>query len=239
MNSMNRKSSAMGLISTILFVSACASSGVASAPEGTREASLSQPASKDYVIPQRSCDPSNTAPAAADGVLADFSTKQGNVSAVVPASYPPTTTLTQTHDGGKLVVNAHGVPGEKPQFLTVTMLFDGCLDASAFTGVQFSLGGSLSGCALQFGSVDPEHQFITPDGPYPPQTRIAEVTSEPRTITAPFRSPDIQGRPAKPVDASKLVFLQWMVIVPVGSHDGSPVPSCTGNLVIDDVKLYR
>jgi hypothetical protein len=119
------------------------------------------------------------------------------------------------------------------------MMLDGCIDASGFAGVEFSLAGSLSGCSLQFASVDPEHQYLGPEGAYPPQTRIAEVTSAPRTIKAPFRNADIPGRPATPADPSKLAFVQWMVIVPVGSHDGSPVAPCTGNLVIDDVKLYR
>ncbi len=236
-SSMNSRLSALGFFNTILFAAACASSGAASAPESS--SSMGNAASQKELIPRKSCSPSNTAAAAADGVLADFSGKQGQVFASVPPDYPPTTTVTQTTEGGKLVVNVNALPGDKPQFLTTTMFFDGCVDASAFTGVQFSLSGSLSGCTLQFGSVDPEHQYLGPDGPYPPQTRIAEVTSEARTITAPFRKPDIEGRPATPVDASKLAFVQWMVIVPVGSMDGTPVPPCTGKLVIDDVKLYH
>jgi hypothetical protein len=229
------------LLPTILFgalvwASACAST--ASTTASRPGASLDETVTEDP-IPRRSCSPANTKVAAADGLLADFSTKQGQVYASVPRSYPPTTTATQTTEAGKLVVNVNALPGDKPQFLTTTMLFDGCIDASAFAGVQFSLSGSLSGCSLQFGSVDPEHQYLGPDGPYPPQTRIAEVTSDPRTITAPFGKSDIPGRPATPVDQGKLAFVQWMVIVPVGSQDGSPVPACTGNLVIDDVKLYR
>jgi hypothetical protein len=121
------------------------------------------------------------------------------------------------------------------------MPFDGCVDASKFDGVQFSLGGSLSGCSLVFASVDPEHQYYRVEGPYPPQLPIAAdaLTSEARTFKAPFRNPGIQGNPTTPVDGSKLAFLQWMVIVPVGSIDGSPVPPCTGTLAIDDVMFYR
>lgn len=92
-----------------------------------------------------------------------------------------------------------------------------------------------------YASVDPEHQYDRPEGPYPPQLPIpvAELTSQPRTMKAPFRNPGIQGNPATPTDASKLAFVQRLVILPVGSSDGSPVPPCTGTIAIDGVKLYR
>lgn len=230
---------AIGLVSTTLFAVACASSGTTS--EGRSEASLGSAVSEESLIPRRSCAASNTAVAGADGLIADFSTKQGQVLASVPRDYPPGTTLTATTEDGRLVVNVNAAPGANPLYLTSNLLFDGCLDASAFSGVQFSIAGSLSGCSLQYGSVDAEHQFIGADGPYPPQMRIsaADLSSQAKIVTAPFAKPDIAGRPATPVDAGKLVFLQWMVIVPVGSVDGTPVPPCAGKLVIDDVKLYR
>jgi hypothetical protein len=133
------------------------------------------------------------------------------------------------------------VPGGKPQVLVASLFFEGCVDARGFSGVQFNLSGSLAGCMLTYASVDPEHQYQRAGGPYPPQTRIApsSLTAEPRTITAPFLRPDSPGNPATPTDAGQLSFLQWLVMVPVGSDDGTPVPLCTGSIVIDDVKLYR
>jgi hypothetical protein len=120
-------------------------------------------------------------------------------------------------------------------------VFDGCVDAHGFAGVQFSLSGSLSGCSMTYASIDPEHQYYQDGGPYPPQKRIStdEVTSTPRTITAPFLNPEIQGNPATPVDASKLAAIQWAIIVPVAPEDGNAATPCTGKIFIDDVKLYR
>lgn len=224
------------LVGTLVLAAACASA--TATPDGRPAGGLDETV-KEELIPRRSCSPANTKAAAADGLLADFSTKQGDVFAAVPRGYPATTTLRQSMEGGHLAVNVSAVPDSRPLFLTASMLLDGCIDASGFAGVEFSVAGSLSGCSLQFASVDPEHQYLGPDGAYPPQTRIAEVTSEPRIIKAPFRNADIPGRPATPTDASKLAFVQWMVIVPVGSSDGTPVPPCAGSLVIDDVKLYR
>jgi hypothetical protein len=226
------------LLSALVWAAACAST--ASTADSRPAASLDETVTEDP-IPRRSCSPANTKAAAADGLLADFSTKQGQVFAAVPRGYATTNTLSQSTEGGHLVVNVSAVPDDKPRFLTASMLLDGCIDASGFAGVEFSIAGSLSGCSLVYASVDPEHQYVGRDGPYPPQTRIAaaELTSQPRTIRAPFAQADIAGRPATPTDASKLAFVQWMVIVPVGSSDSSPVPPCTGKLVIDDVKLYR
>ncbi len=237
---MNTRSTTVGILSSLLLASACASTGATSTAESRQQAS---PISADGqgTIVRRTCGSSNTSVAPADRVLADFEAKPGQIVTSLAPGAPPTTTLTSTMNGGKLTLNVNAVPADKPQFLVADMPFDGCIDASGFDGVEFSISGSLSGCSLVFASVDPEHQYYRAEGPYPPESPIptAELTSQPRTIKAPFRNAGIPGNPATPTDASKLTFLQWMVIVPVGSSDGSAVPACTGTLAIDDVKLYR
>jgi hypothetical protein len=235
-STMTSKLSVIAVSATVL-ATACASTGTTS--ESRSEASPASAASAE--IPRRACTAANTRVAGSDGLIADFSTKQGQVQASVPRAYPATTTQSATTKDGRLVIDVNAVPTASPQYLATDLLLDGCLDASAFSGVQFTIAGSLSGCSLQYGSVDPGHQFVGPDGPYPPEMRVstAGLGDQPRTITAPFAKPDIAGRPATPVDASRLAFVQWLVIVPVGSADGTPVPPCTGQLVIDDVKLYR
>lgn len=229
--------STVGLLATSLFA-ACASGGAVS--PGRPSASPGTPTT-DNPIPLRTCGASNTSVAPADGLLADFSAKKGLIITSVDPVAAPTTTLTQSSEGGHLTVTVKAVPGPRPQFLSTTMLFQGCIDASGFTGVQFSLSGALSGCALVFDAVDPEHQWRGPGGPYPPQRPIAatEVTAQPQTIMAPFANPGIQGNPATPAQASSLTAVQWIVVVPVGASDGTSLPACTGSLTIDDVKLYR
>lgn len=237
---MNTRSFVIGSFSSILSIlsTACASGAATSPPEARGPTALADAHSD--VMPRRSCGPSNTTPAPADGLLADFSTKKGPVRTFVPSGFP-TTTLSQSTEAGHLAMHVSAVPGAKPQILSANMLLDSCVDASGYSGVEFSLSGSLSGCSLVYASIDPEHQYYRPEGPYPPQLPIsaADVTAQPRTFRAPFHDPGIPGNPATPTDASKLSFMQWLVIVPVGSIDGTPVPPCNGSLAIDDVKLYR
>jgi hypothetical protein len=249
---MNRKSSTAGFFSFLLFASACASSGTTATSEARPEANLDNPAG-ETPIPRRSCTAANTSVAPSDGLIADFSAErqsgkglasggvQGRIVSVVPTATVPSSSLTYTTTGDNLAINVSAAPGAKPQFLVAQLLFDRCVDGTGFAGVEFKASGSLSGCSLTYESIDPEHQYYRAGGPYPPQTRIpsSDLTSQPRTIRAPFHNPDYPGNPPTPTDASKLASIQWLVIVPVASHDGSPVPPCTGSIVVDDVKLYR
>jgi hypothetical protein len=248
---MKRKLSTIGLFSSLSFATACASGGAAATSEVRSEARLGE-AVNDNVPPRWSCTPSNTAAAPSNGLIADFSPKNAAgdatsggipraVYTVVPPESVASASMTQTTDAGKLTIDIKAAPRAQPQFLTATVPFDGCIDATGFAGVQFRIGGSLSGCSLTFASIDPEHQFYRAGGPYPPQQRVfaEDLTSAPQTINAPFARPDIQGNPATPVNPGKLAAIQWLVIVPVAPEDGSSATLCTGKIVIDGVKLYR
>jgi hypothetical protein len=115
--------------------------------------------------------------------------------------------------------------------------------------VRFTIRGAVSGCALQYAVGDVDHEDVAsgaplaagPIGSYPPQNRIAaeDLTSAPRTIVAPFAHADIQGSPAKPIDASKLIHVLWYFIVPVATEGDGGNPMCTGDVTIDDVRFYR
>jgi hypothetical protein len=224
---------------SLLLATACASSGT------TTSAVRPKAGHVESEIPRRSCSAGNTAAAPSHGLITDFSaTQPGGVRGNLVVSLPPDSapgSITHTTEAGNLTLKVNAVPGGKPQVFTASLFFDGCVDARGFSGIQFKLSGSLSGCMLTFASVDPEHQYYRAGGPYPPQTRVApsSLTSEATTITAPFLHPDTVGNPATPTDASQLAFLQWLVMVPVGADDGTPVPPCTGSIAIDDVKLYR
>jgi len=246
---MKRKSHCIGLFISLLFVGACASGGTATTSQVNPESNLASAAEE---MPRWSCTPSNTSAAPSDGLLADFSANKdgagsasagvpGKVFTAVPRDSAPGARMTQTEEGGKLTIEFNAALHAKTQYLTAVMLLDRCVDAKGFTGIEFSMAGTLSGCSLTFAAIDPGHQFYEVGGPYPPQYRISpeDVTASPRTFTASFSSPDIKGNPATPADASKLAALQWMAIAPVAPDDGAAVPPCTGKLSIDDVKLYR
>jgi hypothetical protein len=233
----------LGLLSNLLLAAACATGGVTGATEmrsDTRPGNVS----KAETIPRWTCTPGTTAVAPADGLISDFSDKggvSGKLFTSVPPDALPGVSMSQVTDAGRLVLDVKAVPGPKPQVLTATRVFDGCVDARGFAGIQFSLSGTLSGCSMTYATIDPAHQYCEADGPYPPQKKISadEVTSVPRIVSAPFQRPEIQGNPATPVDAGQLAAIQWIVIVPVAPDDGSAATPCAGKIFIDDVRLYR
>ncbi len=240
---MTSRTCILGLFTNALLAAACASGGTTTTQE-VRPDPLPSNVVQEAPIARWSCTPATTAMASPDGLISDFSGKgglAGRIFTSVPSDSPPGVILSQTTDAGRLVVEVKAAPTAKPQFLTVTRVFDGCVDAHGFAGVQFSLSGLLTGCSMTYATIDPEHQYYQAGGPYPPQKRIAadEVAAAPRTITAPFMNAEIQGNPATPVDASKLAAIQWAIIVPVAPEDGNAATPCTGKIFIDDVKLYH
>jgi len=239
---MTSRTCILGLFTNALLATACASGGTTTGKEVRLDPPPGNVAS-EVTIPRWTCTPATTTAAPADGLISDFSGK-GGLPGQISTAVPPDSsgvTLSQTMDAGRLVVDVKGAASAKPQVLTVTRVFDGCVDAHGFAGVQFSLSGSLSGCSMTYATIDPEHQWYQAGGPYPPQKKISadEVTSTPRTITAPFLNPEIPGSPATPVDASKLAAIQWLIIVPVAPEDGNAATACAGKIFINDIKLYH
>jgi hypothetical protein len=127
-----------------------------------------------------------------------------------------------------------------------------CLDASRYTGVSFSLSGSLvgTGCAMQFAISDSEHDQIIPGvidpkaagpvGSYPPQLSItsAELVSTAVTIEVPFAGTNAPtgGSPPTPIDPLKLVGLLWQMSTPVASDGGAA--ECVWNINVSNVRFY-
>lgn len=121
---------------------------------------------------------------------------------------------------------------------------DACLDAKDFEGVEFSIGGSLSGCTLLFGAGDAAHQDAEsgapvaegPPGSYQPMAWIADHmdSAEDQTLRVPFQNQS-EGSPSSPLDTSELIFTLWQFDVPAGTSDDA----CAADLRIDDVRFYR
>jgi hypothetical protein len=127
-----------------------------------------------------------------------------------------------------------------------------CVDASSYTGVSFSLSGSLTGtgCSMQFSINDSEHDQIIPGGidpkaagpvgSYPPQLSItsAELASTAVTIKVPFAGVNVPtgGSPTTPIDPLKLVDLLWQMSTPVASDGGAA--ECLWNIDVSNVRFY-
>jgi hypothetical protein len=215
----------------------CPASGVAPArcwPQGS-----------DCVV---GCGPSNTTAAPADGLIAAFSVPGGGVQAAVavgPAESKPMFTT-----DGELHITVNAPVISTSQVLLVDLPFPGCVDASAFTGLQFSISGSLSGCTFGEATQDSAHATYDgsrPTGPgaygtgapgsIPNSTALTadQITPMPQTITMPFALQS-NGVPATPTDKSQLIWIDWVFIVDPYVAGGPT--ACTADLTISDVKFY-
>jgi hypothetical protein len=251
---MNRHFFSIVLTSTFTFGAGCGSSAIGGRVEN--EGTAASGSASEISVPSRPCTASNTSIAPADGLIADFAEtgsrgieiSGGIVTYAAPKVGGPSSP-TYTIAGGALTVTVNVSPTSKPQFLGALVSFNNCIDASAFSGVQFTINGSLSGCQMQYATGDVAHQDITlgsryasgPTGAYPSQFRIAadDLTSTARTIKAPFARPDILGNPATALDPTKLILTLWQFTVPVAPEDDGGIEMCIGSVTIDDVRFYR
>jgi hypothetical protein len=141
-----------------------------------------------------------------------------------------------------------------PQYSGAGIYFNGntagtdCIDGTAFTGVQFDIGGTVTGtgCTVQFSINDSEHSDSTanptmpdpkaagPKGSYAPQLTIT-VPATPTPMMVPFMGAGApsNGSPATGIDKEKLTGVQWQITTPVGATS-----SCAVDLTIDNVKFY-
>jgi hypothetical protein len=197
------------------------------------------------------CTPASTRLAPADGLIADFMgaddgieiggeiVKYGDKPNPIDGPGSPT----YSTSGGTLHITENAPAEAAARYLGVVISFDGCVDASAFTGVQFSVSdASLGGCTMVYATADVVHTSATTGLPYAtgapsafsPQ---AMVTPEPTpaTLMMPFVGGPSGGSPATPVDPTKLTHVLWQFTV-----DAAPAGalSCIADVTIDDVTFY-
>lgn len=182
-----------------------------------------------------------------DGLIADFSSADGGIPIMGGITtwsgiLKPTFTL----ENGTLNIMEDVTQADHPQYLGTTLYFNNCVDASAFTGVQFTISGSVSAaCQVIFGANDLAHDDKASDKKgqcdagsscYAPNMTIPmAVTATPTVIQMPW----IMGSsvPDVPLDPAHLVGVQWQFTVGPTADGGTP-QECTAQLHIDDVKFY-
>jgi hypothetical protein len=198
------------------------------------------------------CTAATTMPAPAGGLIADFTADGGSDLTRAPFPYPAGSGArpSATTGSGALHITENAPVTSAAQYVGVALSFADCIDATAFTGVQFSISGSFSGCTMQYGTGDSEHQdpasgaaYATgPSGAYPGQSTLtaAQVTSAPQTLMMPFASSTIPANPQTPLDTTKLIFALWQFTIPAGAlatADGG-LPACVADITIDNVAFY-
>jgi hypothetical protein len=196
------------------------------------------------------CTASDTAAAPTGGLIADFTDPEGGISVsgarllAFPVGSPSAPTY--SIENGALHVTVNTPATSASQYLGVVIAFGyTCMDATAFSGVQFSISGSFSGCAMHYATCDVEHQDVTsgaphatgPAGSYQPQFSIAssQVTATVDTLRVPFGA-QLGGSPLTPIDKAKIILALWQFDVPPAT--GTVSNSCVVDITIDDVELY-
>lgn len=249
---MNRPSLIIGLLGTVASIGACASAskpqgaaGTGGAP-GTGGASSTGGGAGTGASVTTGCTASNTMVAPAAGVIATFTGADGGVDILgtVYAHTPPTS---YTTDGTlHMTINGPVMVSSLPIDVVVDH-FANCIDATQFSGVQFLINGSLSGCTLGFFAEDSPHLYDSgqpsgshgggPSGSHPTFTvlKTAQVTSAPQTVMIPFAAL-AAGFPATPVDKAKLTGVGWVFFADPFTDGGAG--SCVVDVTIDDVRFF-
>ncbi|MFL5304490.1 MAG: hypothetical protein ACJ8F1_04725 [Polyangia bacterium] len=194
------------------------------------------------------CDSSNTIHAPTDGLLATFAGTTGgsDVAGDILAFGAPAPTFTA--DGGLHVTLNAPATSTDPAPLVVYRFRD-CVDASAFTGAQFSISGSLSGCTLRYFTEDSANLAYDGDptshtdhgtgspGALPPFATLAagQITSLPQTVKLPF-SAHLSVTSALPINPAKITGLGWAFSADAST--GAGTTSCVADLTVSDVRFY-
>jgi hypothetical protein len=209
------------------------------------------------------CGPAGTgttSPAPGD-LITDFSDVSGDAGAkimfgstsgipggVVTFQNPASTAGSASVSSGALTysatVSAAGTGADMYPYSGFVVYFNGpaCLDASQYTGVQFSIKGDVGTCGLVFSFNDAEHgapnaddpRAVGPAGSYSPQFSIASmVTSSAATVMVPFTGPT-GGSPMSAPDPMNLTGVQWQF-----SNSSTATDPCMGSITVDDIKFYK
>jgi hypothetical protein len=148
---------------------------------------------------------------------------------------------TATPDGnGVEIVGGFSRADGGGNYAGVGLYFAGttCLDASAYSGIQFDLAGDLGGCALALGAAssgDLDSVVNTGRGAcstgsgacYGP---AAAVSSGAATVMVPFTSLT-GGMPVSTLDPRTIVTVQWQLAPPTSG-------SCSADFTISNVAFY-
>jgi hypothetical protein len=200
------------------------------------------------------CPETTTAPAS--GLIADFSLADGGnsdggvTSAPIEIGggiylYGGPAAPQSAFSNGSLHITERGAAGTTEQFAGLVLYFNDCVDASAFSGISFSISGSFSGCTMQYAANFSEDEFndgmSDPKGTctlgesscYPPSAAITTVTATPQTMMFTWGAVG-GGMPDSTVDPAKITGVEWEFTIAA-----APTGTCTADLTIGDVQFYK
>jgi hypothetical protein len=215
----------------------------AAAPDGTAPGADGFGGRRNGVA---ACTAANTLLAPGNGLIADFMAAGPagiEIGGTVGVSELGIEMPTATTTGGVLhVVENVRAPAAYPA-AEVVILFDRCIDATNFAGLQFSINGTASPCTVLFAPMDSGHidSAIGGSGPATSQPNFVNLapTQFGPTVRIPFTGPGAPttGLPNTPVDRAKLVGVEWVFDLS-RSPTVTTGTACMADLSIDNVRFY-
>jgi hypothetical protein len=163
-----------------------------------------------------------------DGALYEY-TAPGLVAAEVNLESADGGLLTDggTPGNGLIAVATPGAPADTTNTWLGFGVEFACKNASAFTGVQFTLAGTLGSCTLGFSVGSYENEPCAAGACY---SGLSPETLQPGTDTVHFT--DITGGyPFKGVDPTSVVNVQWTLGVPTAIG----TPPCEAKFTVSNV----
>jgi hypothetical protein len=127
-------------------------------------------------------------------------------------------------------------------YAAVGLPFTACASATpAFTGVKFNISGTLTGCTIQFSTIDKEHNTVANGG----TCTAASCYASALIFTLPATATDVTinfaaqtGGGTNPgaavVDPTEITGIQWQVN-PAGAMNGDAGATCSGTVTIDNI----
>jgi len=166
----------------------------------------------------------------------------GTFTYAAPGLTAPTLSLVPAPAGstgqGLAVAENTGIPTDPSDaFSGFGLGFDMCVDASAYTGIQFTISGDPGNCSLTFAAQFSEDNSVTDDPMFgsctsspciPPSSLPIAVG----TTTVHF-SDVTGGTPDPTVDPRALTGIQWNL----SPNDGAS--ACVGNFVVTDIRFVN
>jgi hypothetical protein len=136
----------------------------------------------------------------------------------------------ETIGGGFKLVESHTNTGAGTANIGVAFTFSGsgagCVDASKFTGISFSISGTLSECSLLFQVDDTERSTGGNGGP---SVSVNSVATTGQAISLPWSVTG--GQPPGATDATRIAILIWGFSIPAGSP-------CMADIDVTNLTFY-
>jgi hypothetical protein len=137
--------------------------------------------------------------------------------------------------GGAAHVTLTASSSASVNYVGFGLAFNSCVNASAYSGVRFTLTGTVTGCTMQFMTTytevlptsDPKGMCSGPTC-YPSQTDVTPQAA-PRSVA--WNAYTRPGVPVATVDAGRLANVVWQFTIPAST-------ACSADVTIDDVQFY-